>query len=132
VVFLYVRRREQIEGNLVLMKQIRASKIAQKYLKNAKKLVDEGNRDLFYEETARSLWAFVANKLNIPPAELTKENIKERLLERVPDNELVDKLIDLINLCEEARYSPQFNNVQLQNVYATSVEVLSKLSEKLL
>jgi hypothetical protein len=132
VVFLYVRRREQIEGNLVLMKQIRASKIAQKYLKNAKKLVDEGNKDLFYEETARSLWAFVANKLNIPPAELTKENIKERLLERVPDNELVDKLIDLINLCEEARYSPQFNNVQLQNVYATSVEVLSKLSEKLL
>jgi hypothetical protein len=132
VVFLYVRRREQIEGNLVLMKQIRASKIAQKYLKNAKKLVDEGNKDLFYEETARSLWAFVANKLNIPPAELTKENIKERLLERAPDNELVDKLIDLINLCEEARYSPQFNNVQLQNVYATSVEVLSKLSEKLL
>lgn len=132
LVFVYVRRREQIEGNLILMKQVRASKIAQKYLKNAKKLVNEEKKNLFYEETARSLWAFVANKLNIPPAELTKETIRERLLEKVPDNVLVEKLIALIDLCEEARYSPQFNNVQLQSVYTTAVEVLSKLSEKLL
>lgn len=131
VVFVYVRRKEQVEGNLVLMKQIRANKIAQKYLKNAKKLLSNGNNDLFYEETARSLWNFVANKLNISPSELTRETVKEKLLERIPDSELVDKLIELIDQCEMARYSPQFENEPLEKVYAHSVEVLSKLSEKL-
>lgn len=131
VVFVYVRRKEQVEGNLVLMKQIRANKIAQKYLKNAKKLLSNGNNDLFYEETARSLWNFVANKLNISPSELTRETVKEKLLERIPDSELVDKLIELIDRCEMARYSPQFDNEPLEKVYAHSVEVLSKLSEKL-
>ncbi len=131
LVFVYVRRKEQVEGNLVLMKQIRANKIAQKYLKNAKKLLSNGNNDLFYEETARSLWNFVANKLNISPSELTRETVKEKLLERIPDRELVDKLIELIDQCEMARYSPQFDNEPLEKVYAHSVEVLSKLSEKL-
>ncbi|MFN3269835.1 MAG: BatD family protein [Candidatus Kapaibacteriota bacterium] len=132
LVFWYVKRKEKIEGNVVLMRQIRASKIAQKYLKNAKKLVSDGQKDLFYEETARALWSFVANKLNIKPTDLTKDNIKEELLSKVDDVQLVDQLIELINSCEAARYSPQFDNVPLEKIYNQSVDVLSRLSEKLL
>ncbi len=131
VVLVYVRRRERVEGNIILMKQIKANKIAQKYLKNAKKLLSNGNNDLFYEETARSLWNFVANKLNISPTELTRETVREKLMDKIPDSELVDKLIELIDRCEMARYSPQFDNEPLEKVYTNSVEVLSKLSEKL-
>lgn len=132
LVFLYIKRREKIEGNVVLMRQMRASKIAQKYLKNAKKLIANGQKDLFYEETARALWTFVANKLNIKPTDLTKDNIKEELLARVDNSQLVDQLLELINRCEEARYSPQFDNVPLDTIYTQSVDVLSRLSEKLL
>jgi hypothetical protein len=132
LVFVYVKRKERIEGDVVLMKQLRAVKIAQKYLKNAKKLITNGQKDMFYEETSRALWSFVANKLNIKPTELTKDNIREMLLSRVGESQVVDQLLELINKCEEARYSPQFDNVPLETIYSQSVEVLSKLSEKLL
>ncbi|MCX7909648.1 MAG: BatD family protein [Ignavibacteria bacterium] len=132
VVFAYIRRKEKIEGNIILMRQIRATKIAQKYLKNAKKLITNGQKEKFYEETSRALWTFVANKLNIKPTDLTKDTIKEKLIEKVNEPEIVDNLLELINKCEEARYSPQFNNIPLDQIYSQSVEVLSKLSEKLL
>lgn len=130
--FIYVKRKEKIEGNIVLMKQIRATKIAQKYLKNAKKLISNGQKDKFYEETARALWNFVGNKLNIKPTELTKENIREKLIEKVDDQIIVEQLLELINRCELARYSPQFDNTPLEEIYTLSVDVLSKLSEKLI
>lgn len=130
--FIWVKRKEKIEGNIVLMKQIRATKIAQKYLKNAKKLIANGQKDKFYEETARALWTFVAHKLNIKPTELTKDNIREKLLEKVDDTHLVNQFIELINKCEEVRYSPQLDNLPIDSIYALSVDVLSKLSEKLL
>lgn len=130
--FIYAKRKEKIEGNAILMRQIRATKIAQKYLKNAKKLITNGQKDKFYEETARALWNFVANKLNIKPTELTKESVREKLLEKVNNEEIVEQLLELINRCEQARYSPQYDNVPLDEIYILSVDVLSKLSEKLL
>ncbi|MFN3307233.1 MAG: hypothetical protein ACK42Z_08630, partial [Candidatus Kapaibacteriota bacterium] len=130
--FILVKRKEKIEGNIVLMKQIRATKIAQKYLKNAKKLVDSGLKDKFYEETARALWTFVAHKLNIKPTDLTKDNIREKLLAKVDDEILVNQFIELINICEEVRYSPGLDNQPIESTYFQSVDVLSKLSEKLL
>ncbi|MGB9852883.1 MAG: BatD family protein [Candidatus Kapaibacteriota bacterium] len=132
LVFLLARRKEKIADNVVLMRQIYASKIARKYLKNAKKLVNNGQKDKFYEETARAIWTFVANTLNMKPTDLTKENIKEKLTEKIDDPQLADQLIELINECELARYSPQFDNVSLESIYSKSIEVLSKLSEKLI
>ncbi|MFN3781531.1 MAG: BatD family protein, partial [Candidatus Kapaibacteriota bacterium] len=130
--FILVKRKEKIEGNIVLMKQIRATKIAQKYLKNAKKLVASGLKDKFYEETARALWTFVAHKLNIKPTDLTKDNIREKLLAKIDDEILVNQFIEIINKCEEVRYSPGLDNQPIESTYFQSVDVLSKLSEKLL
>ncbi len=130
--FIYAKRKEKIEGNVVLIRQIQASKIAQKYLKNAKKLISSGDKEKFYEETSRALWNFVANKLNIKPIELTKENIREKLLERVDEEQVVEQLLELMNQCEQARYSPQYDNLPIDSIYLLSVKVLSKLGEKLL
>lgn len=130
--FIYAKRKEKIEGNVVLVRQVQASKIAQKYLKNAKKLVSRGDKEKFYEETSRALWNFVANKLNIKPTELTKENIREKLIERVDEPQVVEQLLELMNQCEQARYSPQYDNLPIDSIYLLSVNVLSKLGEKLL
>ncbi|MCX7879135.1 MAG: BatD family protein [Ignavibacteria bacterium] len=128
--FYYVRKRNSLENNAALFKQKKAMKIAKKYLQKAKDLISENSKDRFYEETSKALWSFVSNKLNIPPTELTKENIRERLIQAVKDEELVEKFIALLMHCEEARYSPNSNSQPLQDVYEYSIDILSNISKK--
>jgi hypothetical protein len=132
VFFVYLRRKRQLEGNIVLLRQKRAKTIARKHLATAKKFMSDGKKEQFYEETARALWGFVANKLNILPTDLTKETIQTRLVELGLSAEEVEQLINVINFCEQARYSPLGNNQPLEMVYSNAVEVLSNLGEKLI
>lgn len=132
VLFVYLRRKKQLEGDIVLLKQKRAKTIARKHLAIAKKFMSDGKKEQFYEETARALWGFVANKLNISPTDLTKETIQTRLAELGLSSEEIEQLINVINFCEQARYSPLGNNQPLEMVYSNAVEVLSNLGEKLI
>ncbi len=129
--FVFYRRKQGLESNLALLRQHRAKKIALKHLANAKNLLNKGNKEQFYEETAKALWGFVANRLNISPTELTKDIVSRRLAELGIDDNTIAKLLELINNCEIARFAPIENNFPTEKLYLESVEILSVLSEKL-
>lgn len=131
ILFVFIRRKTQLEGNIILLKQKRAKTIARKHLSIAKRFMSDGKKEQFYEETARALWGFVANKLNISPTDLTKATIRTRLAELGLNPNEIEQLINVINFCEQARYSPLGDNQPLEVIYTNAVEVLSNLGEKL-
>ncbi len=131
ILFVFNRRKTQLEGNVILLKQKRAKTIARKHLSIAKRFMSDGKKEQFYEETARALWGFVANKLNISPTDLTKATIRTRLAELGLNPNEIEQLINVINFCEQARYSPLGDNQPLEVIYSNAVEVLSNLGEKL-
>ena len=113
-------------NNATFVRGKRANKVALQRLKKAQRYMNDGNERGFYEETLRALWGYMSDKLNIPVANLSKENIRGELTKRGVAEEQAERFISLISECEMAQYSPLASG-QMQEVYADSVKLLSKI-----
>jgi hypothetical protein len=130
-VFVFRRKKEKENANVALAKNKKANKYARKRLKEASKHLSEGDKDKFYEETLRALWGYLSDKLGIPVAELSRDNAKAHLSKMKVDEELIEKLMKLIDDCEFARYAPASDESKMDELYKEAISVISKLQQKL-
>jgi hypothetical protein len=107
----------------------RNTKLAKKFLADAKKQM--GNKVPFYLAMEKALHNFLKAKLHIETSEMSKENIKELLLNKKGSEVTVAQFISLMNDCEFARYTPS-SEVAMQQDYNKAVEVISELEKQII
>lgn len=123
---IYLQKRIKEMRNSVLVRGKRANKVALQRLKAADGYMKESDERRFYEEMLRALWGYMSDKLNIPVANLTKENVRDELFKRGITHEQSGRFTELISQCEYAQYSPGGAG-QMQDIYAGAVQNISKL-----
>lgn len=128
---IYKKRKEKLTGNVAYMRSTRATKMAQKRLSAAKKQLDAGKTDLFYEEIFKGLNGYASDKLGIDMADLNKESLTRKLKENNISEALISKMITTIDTCELARFASQFQSVNPQQIYADSVSIITELENAL-
>lgn len=128
-VFLFVyRKRLERNADLAGMKNRRASKEAKRCLKKAASFMKENKNDPFYIEISQALWGFLSNKLNIPPAELSMDTVREELLKRKISPELTEQFLSTLEHCEFERFSPQGGTARgMQAIYDEALDVIYKI-----
>ncbi len=104
-----------------------AGKVATKRLQAARRLLAAGDANAMYEETMRALWGYLADKLNIPVSELTKDNVRERLAARGVADDVVDAYLRAIDDCEFARFAPGEPASMMQRVYEQAAAAIEGL-----
>jgi hypothetical protein len=127
--FIVYRKQAKDNANLDLMKNRKANKVAVKRLKTAQKLLKEGNKDKFYEEVLKAVWTYLSDKLSIPAASLTKDRIIEELTSRGIELVIINQFVEILNTCEFARYAPNSGQQEMGNLFAETMEAISKLEE---
>ncbi len=127
LLFVFFRKQAKENSDLGLVKVKKANKIAQKRLKVAQKFLQAGNKDMFYEEVLKALWAYMSDKLGIPLSNLTKENVQSELAEKGIDQQLYNRLLEILNTCEFARYAPNSGQSDMGNLYDDTIKVISEL-----
>lgn len=132
MLFVYLRRKEQLEKNIVLLKRQRATKIAKERLKIAQKLLTQKQYGEFFEETSKAVWNFIADKLNIPPTDLTTTQVRQKLSSLNIDENLIENTFDVIQKCEEARFAPTENQHSPKEILSQAIMVLSQLNEQII
>jgi hypothetical protein len=130
VLFFILRKNVRDNSDIEFVKNRRANRIAQKRLRTAKKLLTEGKKDLFYEEIIKALWNYLSDKLNIPAASLTKDNIEQELAKREIDETVIAKIMEILNTCEFARYAPPVENNAMGNLYEETILQISNVEGK--
>ncbi|MGN0232913.1 MAG: BatD family protein [Bacteroidaceae bacterium] len=105
----------------------KASKVASKRLRNAEKLMKQGQADLFYEEVMRALLGYAADKLNISMSQLTKDNVAEAMSEHKVPEDLVKNYMDVMAECEFARFAPGEPAAKMEKMYSDASETINKL-----
>lgn len=131
-VLVYIfRKRAQRNANVVLLKGLKANKVATKRLKKAAKLMSKNLQNEFYDEVLRALWGYVGDKLNIPVSELSRDNICERLEERNINNSIIDSFIAAIDECEYARFAPGDPKGKMDIVYEKAATAITEINEGL-
>ena len=121
------RKRVADNANIAKVRAGKASSVATKRLKVARKLMKEGRKDQFYDEMMRALLGYFGDKLSIPVANLSKENIETELKRRNVPDEPVKQVIGLLDDCEFARYAPGDDTGRMDRLYDEGARVISQI-----
>ncbi len=127
--FVIFRQRAIDNANVTKMRGKKANKVATKRLKLAARLMTDNKPSEFYDEVLRALWGYVGDKLNIPVAQLSHDNISQKLAERNVHQSIIDKFIGAIDECEFERYAPGDPKGNMNKVYDKAMLAIEKIEE---
>ena len=127
VVVAISRKRIADNANIAKVRVKKASSVATKRLKVARKLMKEGRKNEFYDEMMRALSGYFGDKLSIPVAELSKDNIEAELKRRNVPEEPIKQVIGLLDDCEFARYAPGDDTGRMDRLYEQAAGVIGQI-----
>lgn len=130
---LYVVYRKQAEqnANVALMRNRQANKVATKRLKMADRFLKEHRKEEFYDEVLRALWGYFSDKLSIPLAQLSRENVGAELYKQGIDESLITTFMQILDACEFARYAPAESDHAMDQLYNQTIEAIGKMENQL-
>lgn len=128
---LIYRNYIKTHADMSAVRSRRASKMAQRRLKKAGVCMRKGEREQFYDEMLFALWGYLSDKLKMPTSELTRDNIRVKLLDQGIEPEQADNMIKLLDECEFAKYAPAASGVTLEDIYKEGVEAINGVEESL-
>jgi hypothetical protein len=129
--FVYKKRDDELKGNKTLLKKMQAGKAAAKRMTEAKKALQAGDKKKFYDETAKALWGYMGDKLNIDASQLSKENVSTALQQKNVPPETVKKFFSIIDDCEMALYAPSLAGSNMSKTFESASAVINEMEESL-
>ncbi|MBK7108331.1 MAG: protein BatD [Bacteroidetes bacterium] len=129
--FFFTARRNEIEKDVVGMRNRKATGIATKRLKVAHGFIAEDNRKAFYDETIKAVWGYLSDRFNIPQSNLSKENIADILQQKNISESATQELFALLNRCEIALFAPVQSTAIMQEEYNKAVQLISGIENEL-
>jgi hypothetical protein len=132
IIALIIRRKHlKLRSDLALLKNRKATKVANKRLKKAKNYLLTKEKDNFYIEISNALWGYISDKFSIPLAELSMESVNDALKSRNVKDEIVSQFIKTLNNCEFARFAPGDESLTMDKIYKEAIDVISKTENEL-
>ena len=125
------RKQAKENANVARMRGKKASKAAARRLKQAALLLKANKPAEFYDEVLKALWGYAGDKLNLPVAELNKDNVSEKLLAKGAEEAAVRQLVATMNDCEFARYAPGDPSQAMDKIFASATEVIDKMESSI-
>ena len=84
----------------------------------------------FYEDLFKGLYGYLSDKLNILYSDLNRDTITKILNDKSVSNELINKLLETLDLCEMARYAP-VNHITEQDVFEKAKIIINDLENEI-
>jgi len=136
-IFLFIglialkRRHENLELDVVGSKRRKALKLARKRLQVAEKHIAPKNKKEFYTELSQAIWGYLSHKLSIDMAELSKDNVEEKLAAKNIQLDKISRLKQLISTCELALYAPVGEGDAMKQNYELALNIIVDLEDEI-
>ncbi|MCF8332238.1 MAG: BatD family protein [Bacteroidales bacterium] len=128
--YFWYKRNQQIKSDTGLMKNRRATRLAQKRLKSAKKLKDENKHKEFYEEINRAFLGYFSDRFNIPHSEINRDNIMLKLKGNNVNKDHIEQSTRLMDECDYARFAPSpAREGNKDTVYHNALTLISQIEK---
>lgn len=117
-------------ANQAAVRNRKANKVSKKRLRVAAKYMKDNKENEFYDEILRAIWGYLSDKLSIPFASLSKDNVSGILETHSVDSQTIADLMELLNACEFAKYAPSAVQGGMKQIYQKTDDVISALDQK--
>lgn len=129
VVWLYIDKQQKVKSDVLLYKNSKANKIAKKRLNDAAVALRLNNSDIYFEELHKAILGYLSDKLSINVADLTTERAAELLKEKKVSENTIGGVLEVISVCEFARYAPSASVERREEIYQKAVELVSNMEQ---
>lgn len=85
--------------------------------------------DKFYESLAMALRGYLGDKLSMQPSQLVRDNIAEKLDAKGVPSETVAEVLDVLDTCEMARFTPMNSDSEMSAMYNKAVEAIRNIEK---
>lgn len=131
LILLFTSKTRKKHGNIALMRNKKATKIARSRLKKGLTYLKANQPDAFFEENSQALWGYLSDKFTIQRSELSKETVEEVLKEKSVNEEYIQEIVGILDDCEFARYAPGDKQHDMEKIYNDSLNIISKIEQNL-
>lgn len=121
------RRKMRLDADIVGRKTARAGRVAKKRLRRARGFMERGDKEQFYAEILTALWGYISDRLVIPVSDLTRSNISDKLSSRGMNEADINHIIDILDECEMARYTPDASQHTPAEIYEATSQAMDTL-----
>ena len=129
---MWKQRHDRLHGDVAGMKRRRATRGADRRLRESKKHLEAGRSDDYYLEIARALWGYVQDKLGMPTSVMAIDAVAGRLGERGGDEAITMQVRTALEAVEYARFSPTRASVgEMRALYDTASEAIIAMEQVL-
>lgn len=118
-------------SDVVLMKNLRATKTARKRLVKAEQFLKSGQQEPFYVAISQALWGYLSDKFGIPLSELSLDSVREALEVKGVAPEIIIQFTETLNNTEFSRFAPGEKSVNMERIYNEALEVISRMEREL-
>jgi len=128
-IVLVHRKNEIKKGNIDprLLRKEMAAEEAKKRLTTASAFMQKGDSKSFFDEIAKSIFGYIADKMNIPFSELSRKSIANMLQVKQVDETTIQRLSALLEKCEMARFAGITDDSAMQDVYTDAQQIIESL-----
>ena len=128
---VYRRRNEHLAADPAGIKRRRATRMARRRLQQAEAFLKQNQQPAFYNEVSRALWGYLGDKLVMDTADLTKDNVSDKLSTRGVSANRSAELLHLLAQCDLALYARSEEQHAPRQSYETAVSLISQLEEEI-
>ncbi|MCH5216998.1 MAG: protein BatD [Muribaculaceae bacterium] len=116
--------------DMTLLRSKKASKMALKRLAKAYQCFKNKQEEQFYDEMLAALWGYIGDKLKMPTSELNRRNVSEEFKTHGVKESTFMPILNLIDECEYAKYTPVSRNANMRQLYYDALESLQQVEKE--
>ncbi|MEO1263620.1 MAG: BatD family protein [Bacteroidota bacterium] len=124
-------KRFSVELDSATLKTKQANKVALQRLSVANDFLQKKASRNFYDEISKASLGYVCDKLGIPLSELSKENVREKLVSLHVSAPLIEGYMKIIKTSEMAIYAGMDNAADMAETYQKAVDLIGKIEEEI-
>jgi hypothetical protein len=99
-----------------------ARSAAARRLRGAQDLLEKGEASAFYAEVARAVTGYLADKQGVVAAGLTRDELSAALAQRGHADELVSRVLRVLDDCDRARFAPRSGEATAREAMLTRAD----------
>lgn len=126
VVLIY-RRHARLAADVTGRRLARANRVASRRFKAAAAYIKAHDSTKFYDELATALKGYVGDKLGIAPSQLISDTIAERLEGYGATPQTAAEVIDVLNECEMARFTPSGSDSAMNELLQRATDAIRSI-----
>ncbi len=123
------RRHIRLQADVTGRRLAKAGRIATKRLREARAAMNDHESDRFYTALSKALWGYLSDKLSISVSQLTRDNVAGKLTAYGLSHADTDRMLDVLDQCEMARFTPSHSDDEIARLYAQASAAIKSVED---